>query len=249
MKKMQLVLMPLLLLSMRADKKVITVFLAGDSTMAYKPKTEHPERGWGMMLEPLFNDKVRVDNRAKNGRSTKTFRSEGIWDGIMADVKKGDYVVIQFGHNDSSKEKGERYTTPEQYRSNLEFMVTTTRAKKAHPILCTPVMRRRFDQDGRFYDSHGVYPDLVRQVAADMKVPLIDMHRSSEELIVAHGEEDSKKIFLHIAPGEYPVLPEGMTDNTHFSAYGAGLMAELFAEGLENQAVRLAKNLKKAAVK
>jgi DNA sulfur modification protein DndE len=246
MKKIILLLFPLLLLSMHAGKKKITVFLAGDSTMAYKPRTEHPERGWGMMLGEFFTEKVHFDNRAKNGRSTKTFLSEGLWEGIMADVQKGDYVVIQFGHNDSSKEKGERYTTPEQYRDNLKQMVEATRAKKAHPILCTPVMRRRFDKEGNFYDVHGEYPEVVRQLAKDLGVPLVDMHRSSEAVVVAHGPEDSKQIFLHIPPGAYEILPEGLTDNTHFSAYGARLMAQLFAEGLKKQPSGLSKYLKKA---
>lgn len=244
MKNTAILMMALLILSMQADKKTITVFLAGDSTMAFKPKTEHPERGWGMMLGDFFDEQVSIDNRARNGRSSKSFLAEGLWAEIMADAKKGDYVVIQFGHNDSSKEKGERYSTPEQYRANLERMVRETRAKKAHPILCTPVMRRRFNDQGAFYDTHDVYPEVVRSLAASLKVPLVDMHRSSETVVVQHGAEDSKKIFLHIAPGAYEILPEGLTDDTHFSAYGARLMAGLFAEGLRDSRSKLKKHLK-----
>jgi DNA sulfur modification protein DndE len=246
MKKTAILLMALLLLSMDAGKKPITLFLAGDSTMAFKPRTEHPERGWGMMLDKYLDPAVTIDNRARNGRSSKSFLSEGLWEGLLQDLKKGDYVVIQFGHNDSSPEKGpDRYSTPEEYRANLLKMIRETRAAKAKPILCTSVVRRRFDEDGNFFDTHGPYPDVVRELAVTEKVPLVDMQKSSEALIRKQGPEDSKKTFLHIQAGAYEILPEGLTDDTHFSARGAELMAGLFAEGLKNQRTGLKKYLKK----
>lgn len=227
-------------------KKQITIYMAGDSTMSYKPKKEHPERGWGMMLPEYFDEKVMIDNHAVNGRSSKSFISEGRWQPIMDKVQKGDYVIIQFGHNDSSPDKGpDRYSTPEAYKANLIKYVNDTRAKKAKPILCTPIMRRRFDEKGNFQDTHGVYPDMVRQVADSLRVPLVDMQRKSEKLIVEHGEEGSKKLFLHIQSGEYEVLPDGLKDDTHFSAYGARKMAGLFVEGVKELKLKLARYLKK----
>src|SRR5687767_4557480 len=160
-----------------AQKWPVTIFRAGDSTMAPKQADKRPETGWGEMLGQHFREgTVRIENRAVNGRSTKTFISEGRWQAIVDDLKKGDYVFIQFGHNDSSKEKGERYTPPEDYRNNLVRFVEEVRTKGGNPVLFTPVMRRRFDKVGKFYDTHGEYPAIVRGVAKEKKAPLIDMH-------------------------------------------------------------------------
>jgi lysophospholipase L1-like esterase len=223
----------------------VTIFLAGDSTMAAKLPEKRPETGWGEMLGRHFKDgKVKIENRAMNGRSTKTFISEGRWQAIVDKLKKGDYVFIQFGHNDESKDKGERYTPPEDYRKNLIRFVSDVRSKGGHPVLLTPVMRRRFDQDGKFYDTHGEYPDIVRAVAAEQRVPLIDMHRTSEVVIVRYGVEDSKKLFLQLKPGENPNYPKGIDDNTHFSPLGAEEMAKLVVDGIRKSKIGLRKFLK-----
>ncbi len=220
---------------------VITVFMIGDSTMADKPLEDNPERGWGQIFPEFFTDDVRIENHARNGRSTGSFIREGRWDTVMARLHAGDYVIIQFGHNDQSKEKGDRYTPPETFKENLRRFVRETRSREAYPILCTPIMRRRFDSTGTFYDVHGVYPDLVRGAAAELDVPLVDMHRLSEKVIIEHGPEGSKRIFLWIAPGVFASLPEGKQDNTHFSEYGARLMARLAVEALEAMDHPLAK--------
>jgi lysophospholipase L1-like esterase len=227
-------------------KEPVTVFLAGDSTMAAKRPEKRPETGWGEFLQQHFDpSRVRVDNHAQNGRSTRTFIAEGRWQAILDKLRAGDYVFIQFGHNDSSKEKVDRYTPPADYLANLARFVADVRAKKATPVLLTPVMRRRFDDRGVFYDAHGEYPDLVRRVAAGHKVALIDMHRRSERVIVGHGVEGSKKLFLQLAAGEHPNYPQGVNDNTHFSPLGAELMAALAADGIREQRLGLAKHLKK----
>src|SRR5439155_6356712 len=119
----------------------------------------------------------------------------------VAELKPGDYVFIQFGHNDESKEKTDRYTPPADYRSNLIKFVKEVRAKKATPVLLTPVMRRKFDKDGKLVDTHGEYPDIVRSVAAEYRVPLIDMHRSSAAALARYGAEGSRKLFLQLKPG------------------------------------------------
>ncbi|HMQ02944.1 MAG TPA: rhamnogalacturonan acetylesterase [Pyrinomonadaceae bacterium] len=210
------------------QRESVTIFLAGDSTMAAKLSEKRPETGWGEKLEAHFKPgTVKVDNRAANGRSTKTFISEGKWQSIIDDLSKGDYVFIQFGHNDSSKDKGERFTPPEDYRKNLIRFVEEVRAKGGEPVLFTPVVRRRFDKDGKFFDTHGEYPNIVRSVAAELSVSLIDMHRSSEALVAGLGIEGSRKLFLQLKAGENMNYPNGIDDNTHFSPYGAEEIAKL----------------------
>jgi lysophospholipase L1-like esterase len=227
-------------------KEPVTIYLAGDSTCADKQADKRPETGWGEMLGAHFKPgKVRIDNRAMNGRSTKTFISEGRWQAIIDALKKGDYVFIQFGHNDESKDKGERYTPPEDYRKNLIRFIEEVRAKKATPVLLTPVMRRRFNEKGEFYDTHGEYPDIVRAVATEYKTALIDMHRKSEAVIKQYGPEGSKKLFLQLKPGENPNYPKGIEDNTHFNPAGAEEMAKLVAEGIREQKLGLMKYLRK----
>ena len=233
--------------SVTAQKSPLTIFLAGDSTMAEKRPEKRPETGWGERLQQYFAaEKVKIENHAQNGRSTKTFISENRWQAIVDKLKKGDYVFIQFGHNDQSKDKGERYTPPEDFKANLRRMIADARAKNAIPVLFTPVMRRRFDQNGKFYDVHGEYPDLTRAVAAELKVALIDMHRASERLLIEYGAEKSKKLFLILAPGESANYPKGLDDNTHFSPVGAEEMARLaVAEIRSNKRIKLRKYLKK----
>ncbi|MDI1241003.1 MAG: rhamnogalacturonan acetylesterase [bacterium] len=227
------------------QKRPVTIYLAGDSTMAAKLPEKRPETGWGEKLEVHFKPlTVKVDNRAANGRSTKTFISEGKWQAIIDDLAKGDYVFIQFGHNDSSKDKGERYTPPEDYRKNLARFVDEVRSKGGNPVLLTPVMRRRFDKEGKFHDTHGEYPDIVRTVAKESKVPLIDMHRSSEALVVHNGVEGSRKLFLQLKAGESANYPNGIEDNTHFSPLGAEVMSELVVKAIRESRMNLRKYLK-----
>lgn len=229
-----------------AQKMPVAVYLAGDSTLAEKRPEKRPETGWGEMLQKYFDpQKVKIENHAQNGRSTKTFISENRWQAIADKLQKGDYVFIQFGHNDSSKDKGERYTPPEDYRKNLIKFIEEARAKNANPVLLTPVMRRRFDKEGKFYDMHGEYPDIVRAVAAEYRVPLIDMHRKSETVIKNYGVEDSKKLFLILKAGAHPNYPNGLDDNTHFSPRGAEEMARLAVAGIREQKISLRKYLKK----
>jgi lysophospholipase L1-like esterase len=240
------ILILFLAVNISAQKSPVTIFLAGDSTAAEKLPEKRPETGWGEMLGKFFIDgKIKIENRAMNGRSTKTFISENRWQKILDDVKKGDYVFVQFGHNDSAKEKGERYTPPEDYRKNLIKFIGEVRAKKANIVLLTPVMRRRFDKDGKFYDTHGEYPDIVRSVAKEHKVSLIDMHRKSEKLLAGLGEENSKKLFLILQKGESPNYPNGLDDNTHFNPHGAEEMARLVVEGIRETKIGLRKYLKK----
>src|SRR5688572_18876540 len=139
------------------EKKKITLWLCGDSTMSVKETRAFPETGWGMPFETFFDSTVTVRNLAKNGRSTRTFIAEKLWETVVENAREGDYVFIQFGHNDEAKEKTERYTSPEQYKANLRKFIDESRNKKAIPVLLTPVSRRRFDSAGRVLETHVVY--------------------------------------------------------------------------------------------
>ena len=245
MKSLSIILLSIFAVTASAQKTPVTIFMAGDSTMAIKQPDKRPETGWGEMLGQYFKDgTVKIDNRAMNGRSTKTFISEGRWQSIVDALQKGDYVLIQFGHNDESKEKGERYTPPADYRNNLIRFITDVKAKGGNPVLLTPVMRRKFDSTGNFVDTHGEYPDIVRTVAKEQKVPLIDMHRDSEVVIKSYGIEGSRKLFLQLKPGENSNYPNGIEDNTHFNPLGADEMAKLAVKGIKDNKIGLKKYLK-----
>jgi len=231
-------------LTVAAPQK-ITIHLAGDSTMAEKLATKRPETGWGEMLpQYLDTSAVRVVNYARNGRSTRTFISEGRWQEIVDSLRAGDYVFIQFGHNDESKDKTDRYTPPADYKKNLTKFVSESRAKGAIPVLMTPVARRRFHTKGDFYDTHGEYPDLVRSVASTEGVALVDMNRSSGDLLRLFGPGASSALFLQLAPGENANYPNGVNDNTHFSPFGARVMAALAVEGLRAAGLPIAAHLR-----
>jgi len=218
----------------------VTIHLAGDSTMAVKRAEKRPETGWGEFLAEQFpKGSVVVDNRAMNGRSTRTFIDEGRWTALLEATKPGDVVLIQFGHNDQSVEKPDRYTPPADYVRNLERFVADVRAKHATPVLLTPVARRRFDEDGRVVDSHGEYPGLVRALAGREHVDLIDMERRSAAVLQEAGVEGSKALFLWLAPGEHPNYPQGVQDNTHFSPKGAERMTREFAAALRESGLEL----------
>lgn len=221
----------------------ITVWMIGDSTMANKHAKAFPETGWGMPFSTFFNKKVVVDNRAMNGRSTLSFITEKRWQEVFDNLKEGDYVLIEFGHNDEKINKPGVGTTISEYKANLSRFVQEARSKKAIPVLLTPIMRRSFE-NGVFKDSHLGYPDAMRRVADSLHVPLIDMHKKTEQLLVSLGEEKSIKLFNHVPPGTEN-YPEGKKDATHLSPEGARQIAELAAEGLKEQKIGLAKYLRK----
>jgi len=209
------------------------IFLIGDSTCANKNPYDAPETGWGQVLAELFTNAVEIQNHAVNGRSTRSFRNQGLWKKVHDQLHKGDYVFIQFGHNDQKESDTTRYAAAQtDYRKNLIRYIEETQAKGATPVLLTPVMRRKFDESGKFVDQHSEYPIVVREIAKQYNITLIDMHTSSQKIIEQHGVEGSKKIFMNVAAGIYPKFPKGIEDNTHFTTYGARLMANLVADGL-----------------
>jgi lysophospholipase L1-like esterase len=212
-----------------AASAAITLHMIGDSTMADKPVwPAQPERGWGQLLPMYATPSLTIKNYAVNGRSTKSFINEGRWDAVKASIKPGDFLIIQFGHNDEKQDKPAVYAAAEgAYRENLRRFVRECRSAGGYPILATPIARRRFSEEGKLVDTHGAYPAAVRTVAGEENVPLIDLTVSSSELLTRYGPERSKQLFLWIQPGEYDSLPTGKQDDTHLSAVGASRMAEL----------------------
>ncbi|MDO9613659.1 MAG: rhamnogalacturonan acetylesterase [Bacteroidota bacterium] len=208
----------------------ITVFTIGDSTMANKKAEVAPETGWCQVFAEFVDENVEIKNRAVNGRSTKSFISEGRWKAVLDSLNTGDYVFIQFGHNDQKIQDSTRYTEPfTSYRKKLERFVRETREKGAIPILFTSIVRRKFE-NGFLTDTHGDYPLVVKQVAAEMNVPLVDLQLMTAGAVTALGDEVSKQIYLWTSPTDK--FPEGRKDDTHLSAEGATLVAKLVVQQL-----------------
>lgn len=240
MKKL-LCLLPLLIATAAQAE---TIYMAGDSTMAIKHVKDYPETGWGEPFQYFFDDDIEVDNRAKNGRSTRTFIEEGRWDSIEKSLQKGDYVIIQFGHNDEVESKVDRYTPPDQYQANLGRFIRETRAKGATPLLMTPVTRRYFSGPNKIEHTHP-YADLAREVAASEEVDFIDMEKVTREYFQEMGDETSALRFMHIPPNTHPNYPVGVRDDTHFNHLGGREVAQLVLEQLKEMKHPLAQRLRK----
>jgi len=225
------------------------IFLIGDSTMADKPLVDNPEHGWGQMLPLFFTRNVQIFNHARNGRSTKSFIAEGRWKAIFDQLQAGDYVFIQFGHNDAKKEDTTRFAAPRpDYQNNLLKFIQEAREKQAIPVLLTPVTRRDFDTTGQFVGTHGDYPAVVKEVAKEQNVPLIDLFEKSKNIVKALGNEKSKPLYLNGVKKEFRNW-DRKRDNTHFTRSGAIQMASLIVEGikelhlpLENELISLQPN-------
>lgn len=223
-------------------KKQLTIWMIGDSTMSVKAPDKSPETGWGMALGGFFGEDVRIENRAMNGRSTLSFIRENRWQPIVDDLQKGDYVLIQFGHNDEKVDKKGVGTSLEEYKANLAKFVTEARRRKAIPVLLTSIARRHFI-NGVLQYTHKGYPDAMRALADSMHVPLIDLEKKSMQLLTALGDEGSVHLFLHVPPG-HEHYPEGVKDNTHLSPEGAGAIAKLAVESMREKKLGLTKYLR-----
>lgn len=237
--------------------KTTTIFIIGDSTAANKDISNgKQERGWGMALQCFFDDNIRVDNHAVNGRSSLSFINEGRWDKVLQLMKPGDYVIIQFGHNDE-KPKADRHTDPgSTFDYNLAKFVRETREHGGIPVLMNCVVRRNFfvttpenDDDEKLrtttfkdgvkmvegdslIDTHGLYRVAPRDVARRMNVHFVDANQITHDLEQGLGTEASKKLHMWFKPGEEPSVPEGRQDNTHYNVYGAHVVARLLADAL-----------------
>ena len=219
----------LLCLTLSAQEKIV-LRLMGDSTMADKDLSYgNPERGWGQRLKSHVDADVLVANYAQNGRSTKSVQTLGIWDRVKNDLKAGEYLFIQFGHNDSKESDTTRYAAPYgAYQDNIRLFVDHALKVGAKPVLFTPVSRRWFDSEGNLKrECHGDYPDAVKKVAAEYGLPLIDANAITQEWLVSLGDEPSRKYYMWIEKGTNPKHPDGKVDNTHTNVAGARQIVNL----------------------
>jgi len=237
-----LVVLSGILASFTFIQKKSTIYIIGDSTAANKQPKAYPETGWGMELHFFFNSEIVVDNRALNGRSTKSFKAEKQWQPILEKLAPGDYVLIEFGHNDEKIEKPGIGTSLAEFKTNLINYVNETRSKKAVPVLLTPISRRSF-KNGVLVDSHGDYPKVTRKVADSLKVPLIDMLVKTENLLTKLGDLPSIKLFNYVDSGNVN-YPTGKKDDTHLSPEGAKQIAALVVDGIKERKLGIAKKLK-----
>lgn len=230
MKKVIMIICSALLsLSMVAQDKIV-LRLMGDSTMADKDLSyENPERGWGQRLKSHVDTSVIVANYAQNGRSTKSVQTLGIWDRVKKDLKAGEYLFIQFGHNDSKESDTTRYAAPfGAYQANLRLFIDHALSVGAKPVLFTPVSRRWFDTEGNLKtDCHGDYPAAVKQVAQEYGLPLIDANTVTQKWLQELGDEPSRRYYMWVEKGTNPKHPDGKVDNTHTNVAGARQIVNL----------------------
>lgn len=227
-----------------SERPNYTIFLAGDSTMAWKPHNKRPETGWGMLFQNCFNDNVKIDNRAQNGMSTHSFQIDGLWEKLIKDVKPGDFVFIQFGHNDYRIDRKDRYASPVQYRANLSKFIDDVESKGATPVLLTSIVRRNFDKDAIFKSTHGVYPDIMREVAEDKDVVLLELNLESRKWIEKLGKDKSKEFYLIAEPGVWENYPKGINDNTHLNERGAAEIVNMVVGEIKNSSLDIKNDLK-----
>lgn len=227
------------------DRKPPTIFMIGDSTMADKPlHPPQPERGWGQLLPLYFESDVRVDNHAVNGRSSKSFRDEGRWKPVLQSLTAGDYVIIQFGHNDQKPDAARRTEPSGSFSENLRRYISETRARGGNPVLATPIVRRAFTNGTELLDTHGAYSTAVRQVAASENVPFLDLQASTERLVRNLGPDLSKRLYMWVEPKEFATIPNGREDNTHLNSFGAARVCDLATEEMRSKIPELAKWLR-----
>jgi lysophospholipase L1-like esterase len=248
---MKLHLLIICLISTACFAQKTTIYTIGDSTMANKKDPErNPEHGWAQVLQPFFKENIIVENKAVNGRSTKSFINEKRWDSIYKKLNKGDYVFIEFGHNDEKIEDSTRYTNPHTaYRYNLIRFVKDSRVKGAIPILLTPIARRNFNEKAALVPTHGDYPLETRLVAQEYKVPFIDLEYYTELLEQSYGPEKSKQLHLYFKAGENPYYDKDKTDDTHLSLLGATKIAQIVIDQIKLLEDTSLEKLKKAIKK
>lgn len=213
------------------NDRPVTIYVAGDSTVQNCQEDYAPQAGWGQMLKLLFMPEINIANHAIAGRSTLSYINEGRLDEILDKIKKNDYLLIQFGHNDEKLEGA--YADPHgMYKAYLKMFIDGAMEKGAIPVLITPVSRRRFDINNRFCDTHGDYPAAVISLGRELDVPVIDLCALSRSLFEKLGVQETKRIFLFLEPGKYANYPKGSEDNTHFSEEGALEIAKLVTKGM-----------------
>ena len=221
-------------------KDVTTVFLCGNSTVV--DQEDEPWASWGQMITRWFDGNVVFANYAESGLSCTTFLAQLRLDKILTQLKKGDYVIVEFGHNDEKEKKagdGAWYS----YSRNLKIFADRVKAAGGHIIFCTPTARRFF-KDGRNQNTHGDYPEAMKTVASREHVPVIDLTAMSTTFYEALGEEGSKKALVHYPANTFPNQEKALADNTHFNPYGAWEIAKMIVMGLKQMESPLVQQLR-----
>lgn len=227
------------------NKRKPAIFIVGDSTAAKKLPEKRPEAGWGEYLHEYFNSEITIQNNAMNGRSTKSFLEEGLFSEVEKNFQRGDYLFIQFGHNDQKLKDPSRYTQPFfEYQDNLTLMVQAAREKEVEPFIFSSVTRRVFEQSQVDQTNLGEYPQAALELAKKLNIIGIDIFSKSCSLLNKLGKEQSQLLFLHLEPEINVNYPEGVADNTHFNERGAKVIAELIVQELKGKSTTLQKYIK-----
>lgn len=219
---------------------VPTIYLAGDSTVVDQDK--EPWAAWGQMLPVFFNNKVAIANHAESGETIRSFETERRWDKIMSTLRSGDWLMIQFAHND--QKPGNGFVPISQYKELLRKYIELARGRGAHSVLVTSMNRRTFNAEGKIELTLGDYPAAMREVVKEESVPLIDLNAMSKTLYEAMGPEGTLHAFVHYPANTFPDQPEALKDNTHFNSYGALELAKCVVQGMRDQKVPIAKMLR-----
>ncbi len=214
-----------------------TIYLAGDSTVV--DQYYEPWASWGQMLPRFFLPGVVIANHAESGETTRGFVNENRFAKIMSVIKPGDYLFVQFAHNDMKPNA----VPLDDYKRLLSDYIAQTRAKGATPVLVTSMNRRTFDTEGHIMNSFGGYPDAMREVAAQQKVTLIDLNAMSKTLFETLGPEGSIKAFMHYPANAFANQPKAIDDDTHFNSYGAYELARCIVHGIRESNLPIAKLL------
>ncbi|GAB6010976.1 glycoside hydrolase family 88 protein [Viscerimonas tarda] len=222
-------------IGIQPSKNSVTVFICGNSTVV--DQDNEPWCGWGQMIPRFFGQGVAFANYAESGESASSFIGAGRLEKLLTKAKAGDYILVEFGHNDQ-KQKGEGKGPWTSFTNELKVFIAEARNKGCHPVLLTPTQRRNFDENGKIVNTHEEYPDAVRKLAAGENIPLIDLHQKTKILYEALGKEKSTKAFVHYPAGTYPGQAKELKDNTHFNSYGGYEIARCVIEGIKENKLK-----------
>ena len=228
------VLIVFCLMSFSSENKKVSIWMIGDSTMAYKKPERNPESGWGVELKAFVLENAVVRNHAASGRSTKSFIAERRWKAVLDSIQPGDFVIVQFGHNDEKPDSLLHADAGTTYKQLLRKFIEESRAKEANPIVCSSIVRRHFDGNGKLLNTHGNYIISAREISIETNTPYVDMEALTRKLVTKLGPEKSKSLFTMKRSG---------LDSTHLCHDGAHRVAALFVKEAKRQKLEIAKYL------
>src|SRR5574344_301675 len=228
-------------ITIEKDDSCKTIYLCGNSTVV--DQDDEPWASWGQMIPRWFNQNIAIANYAESGETAASFIAAGRLKKALSLIKPGDYILMEFGHNDQ-KEKGPGKGAYYNFSMNLKIFVDEARAHGAIPIFVTPTQRRNFDQNGKIIETHGDYPAAMMAVAKRENVQLIDLHQMTRELFETLGVDNSRKALVHYPANTFPRQPKALEDNTHFNPYGASEVANSIVMGIKKLDLPIVKNLR-----